>query len=57
MRGYNNVIGSVAMRDKMIDIENAIKIANSDGVVTYEELRQDLKRYFNILFLYETFNI
>ena len=45
------------MRDKMIDIENAIKIANSDGVVTYEELRQDLKRYFNILFLYETFNI
>ena len=32
------------MRDKMIDIENAIKLANSDGVVTYEELRADLKR-------------
>jgi len=44
MRGYNNIIGSVAMRDKMIDIESAIKLANSDGVVTYEELRADLKR-------------
>ena len=44
MRGYNNIVGAVAMRDKIIDIEHAIKLANSDGVVTYEELRADLKK-------------
>ena len=43
-RGYNNILGTVAMRDKMIDIENAIKLANSDGIVTYEEVRQQLKK-------------
>jgi len=44
MRGYNNIKGSVAMRDKNIDIENAIKMANEDGVVTYEEVRAELKK-------------
>jgi len=44
MRGYNNIIGTVGMRDKMIDIENAIKLANADGVVTYEEIRMELKK-------------
>ena len=45
MRGYNNILGSVAMRDKMIDIENAIKLANADGIVTYEEIRAELKKW------------
>ena len=43
-RGYNNVLGSVAMRDKMIDVENAIKLANEDGQVTFEEIRAELKK-------------
>ena len=43
-RGYNNVLGSVAMRDKMIDVENAIKLANEDGLVTFEEIRVELKK-------------
>ena len=25
-RGYNNVLGSVALRNKLIDVENAIKV-------------------------------
>ena len=44
-RGYNNVLGSVSMRDKLIDVENAIKLANDDGSVTYEEIRAQLKKY------------
>ena len=32
------------MRDKMIDVENAIKLANDDGVVTFEEIRMELKK-------------
>lgn len=44
MRGYNNIIGTVAMRDKMVDLENAIKLANADGAVTYDELRVELKK-------------
>ena len=32
------------MRDKMIDVENAIKLANDDGVVTFEEIRTELKK-------------
>ena len=43
-RGYNNVLGSVAMRNKMIDVENAIKLANEDGTVTFEEIRIELKK-------------
>ena len=43
-RGYNNVLGSVAMRNKLIDVENAIKLANDDGTVTYEEIRAQLKK-------------
>ena len=44
LRGYNNMLGSVAMRDKMIDVENAIKLANDDGCVTFEEIRCELKK-------------
>jgi len=43
-RGYNNVLGSVSMRDKMIDVENAIKLANEDGNVTFDEIRAELKK-------------
>ena len=44
-RGYNNVLGNMgASRDKSIDIENAIKIAAEDGTITYEEVRQNLKK-------------
>merc|ERR1712032_1221736 len=43
-RGYNNVLGSVALRNKLIDVENAIKLANDDGTVTYDEIRNQLKR-------------
>jgi len=43
-RGYNNVLGSVAMRNKMIDVENAIKLANEDGNVTFDEIRIELKK-------------
>ena len=32
------------MRNKLIDIENALKLANADGEVTYEEVRQNLKK-------------
>ena len=38
------MLGSVAMRDKMIDVENAIKLANDDGCVTFEEIRCELKK-------------
>jgi len=31
------------MRDKMIDVENAIKLANEDGNVTFDEIRAALK--------------
>jgi len=43
-RGYNNMLGKVGMRNKLIDIENALKLANADGEVTYEEVRQNLKK-------------
>eukprot|EP00094_Tigriopus_californicus_P009732 TCALIF_09381-PA protein Name:"Similar to PKD2 Polycystin-2 (Bos taurus)" AED:0.09 eAED:0.09 QI:23/1/1/1/0.9/0.90/11/108/699 len=43
-RGYNNVLGTVGARNKAIDIENALKLANSDGTVTYDEVRQNLKK-------------
>ena len=43
-RGYNNMLGHIGGRNKYIDIENALKLAGSDGVVTYEEIRQNLKK-------------
>ncbi len=46
-RGYNNMMGAVSSRDKTIDIEHAMKLASSeagDGGVTYDELRQNLKK-------------
>merc|ERR1712038_2119715 len=43
-RGYNNVMGKMGARNKSIDIENALRLANADGIVTYEEIRQNLKK-------------
>ena len=38
-------VPQVGKRSKVIDIENALKLANADGVVTYEEIRQNLKKW------------
>ena len=43
-RGVNNAMGIVGSRDMAIDIENAIRLAGIDGVVTYDEVRQNLKK-------------
>ena len=44
MRGVNNTMGKIGNRDRAIDIENAIKFASTDGIVTYDEVRQNLKK-------------
>ncbi|XP_023329307.1 polycystic kidney disease 2-like 1 protein [Eurytemora carolleeae] len=44
MKGYNNMLGKVGMRSKLIDIMNALKLANDNGSVTYQEVRQNLKK-------------
>ena len=43
-RGYNNVLGKMGGRNKNIDIENALKMAAADGQITYNEVRQNLKK-------------
>lgn len=43
-RGYNNVLDKVGERDKWIDIQEVVKLAADDGVVTYEEIRENLRR-------------
>lgn len=43
-RGYNNILEVVAERDKMIDVQEVVKLAADDGVVTYEEIRENLRR-------------
>ena len=40
----NNRLGKVGKRSKLIDIENALKLANADGLVTFDEVRQNLKK-------------
>ena len=32
------------MRSKLVDIENALTLAGADGEITYEEIRQNLKK-------------
>ena len=53
-RGYNNVMGRMGARNKNIDIENALRLANADGIITYEEIRQNLKKYE---LCFELFNV
>ena len=43
-RGYNNWLGKFGTRDKAMDIEQALKMANEDGTITFEEVRQNLKK-------------
>jgi hypothetical protein len=43
-RGYNNVREVVGERDKLLDIQTTIKLAADDGVVTFEEIRGDLRK-------------
>ena len=43
-RGYNNVREIVAERDKLLDIQTTIKLAADDGVVTFDEIRTDLRK-------------
>ena len=43
-RGYNNILETVSERDKMIDIQEVVKLAADDGVVTYEEIRESLRK-------------
>ena len=46
--GYNNVLDRVLSRERAMAIEEAVNIAEADGEVTYEEIRQNLKKYFFI---------
>ena len=45
-RGYNNMLGKLGKRDKLIDIENALKLSdsNNDGLLTFDEVRINLKK-------------
>ena len=46
-RGYNNMMGKLGRRDKIVDIQNALKLsdANGDGMLTFDEIRTNLKKY------------
>ncbi len=48
-RGYNNVREVIAERDKLLDIQSTVKLAADDGVVTFDEIRENLRKY--VLFL------
>ena len=45
-RGYNNMMGKLGKRDKLVDIENALKLSdtNQDGLLTFDEIRTNLKK-------------
>lgn len=53
-RGYNNMMGKMGKRDKIIDIQNALKLSdtNNDGLLTFDEIRVNLKKYFVQSFWY-----
>jgi hypothetical protein len=42
--GYNNVLDKVLVRERAMAIEQAVNMADADGEVTYEEIRQNLKK-------------
>ena len=54
-RGYNNAMEVVGERDKLIDIKTTVKLAAEDGIVTFDEIRQNLRQYeflfINILYI------
>ncbi|GFV64693.1 polycystin-2 [Trichonephila clavipes] len=45
IQGYNNILGKLGKRDKIQDIQNALRIADFDGdkKLSYQEVRQQLK--------------
>lgn len=43
-RGMNNVREIVTERDKLVDIQTTIKLAADDGVVTFDEIRGNLRK-------------
>ncbi|XP_076348880.1 polycystin-2-like protein 1 isoform X2 [Tachypleus tridentatus] len=45
-RGYNNLMGRVGKRDKIIDIQSALKLADQDGnmKLSFDEIQRALKR-------------
>nr|QCO69757.1 polycystin-2 [Amphibalanus improvisus] len=45
-RGYNNMMGKLGRRDKVIDIQNALKLAETDkdGEISFDEIRKNLKK-------------
>ena len=43
--GYNNVLDKVLVRERAMAIEEAVNMADADGEVTYEEIRQNLKKW------------
>uniref|UniRef100_A0A061QFY2 Putative PKD2 n=1 Tax=Cupiennius salei TaxID=6928 RepID=A0A061QFY2_CUPSA len=44
-KGYNNLLGKLGKRDKIQDIQNALRVADFDGdkKLSYQEVRQQLK--------------
>ena len=52
-RGYNNMMGKLGRRDKIVDIQNALKLsdANGDGMLTFDEIRANLKKCVFALYL------
>lgn len=44
-KGYNNILGKLGKRDQIVDIQNALKLAdsNNDSKLTFEEVRRTLK--------------
>lgn len=44
-KGYNNILGKLGKRDQIVDIQNALKMAdiNNDSKLTFEEVRKTLK--------------
>ncbi|KAM7305363.1 polycystin-2 [Ixodes scapularis] len=44
-KGYNNILGKLGKRDQIVDIQNALKMAdsNNDSKLTFEEVRRTLK--------------
>ena len=44
LRGYNNIREMFHKRDKLIDIKETVKLASDDGVVTYDEVRERLRK-------------
>ena len=51
-RGYNNAMEVVGERDKLIDIKTTVKLAADDGIVTFDEIRQNLRQYDFLILLY-----